>query len=101
MDLVWSQQAVRDLEDAVDYIINTLKNPSAARKLYKEALKKAELMASVPYAGTRLKKLAGVETDFRYFLCNRWMIFSKTINNKVFIVRFLYAKSNYLEKFLD
>lgn len=98
MRLEWSVAAADDIEAALDYIETDLGSPKAAEKLYREAVRKAELFAEVPGSGAVLRTVNGVDTGYRYMLCGNWMLFFRCVGERAIVVRFLYAKSDYMRK---
>lgn len=94
--LVWSPAAVDDLASAFDYIEFDLANPSTARNLYNTAQEKAHLFAEIPGSGAILRTLNGIDAGYRYMLCGNWMLFMTIQDDSALVVRFLYAKSNYM-----
>ena len=49
-EVVFSEYALRDISFALDYLINSVKNPSAAKKLVSDIQKKIDQIKSFPYS---------------------------------------------------
>ena len=97
MELVWSPAAVDDLSSAADYIQSELASPMAASRLVDSVVEKAQLFADAPGAGTVLRTLSGIDTGYRYMLAGNWMVFFECSDGRGFVVRVLYARSDYMK----
>ena len=97
MDLVWSPEAVDDLNAAADYIEFELAITLAAKRHVESVIEKAELFADTPGAGMALRTARGIDTGYRYLLCGNWMVFLEHRQDRAIVVRVLYAKSNYMK----
>ena len=98
MELVWSPAALDDLNTAAGYIEFELASPMAAKRLVESVIEKAELFAEVPGAGAALRTVRGIDTGYRYMVSGNWMVFLKPDQDRVLVVRVLYAKSDYMKK---
>ena len=89
--------AERDIIRAVDYIEFVLKNPDAANHLLDTVTKKINLLSEFPQKFHLVDDPVLKSWGIRFIVVNNYMAFytideeSKTI----FIVRFLYQKSNW------
>lgn len=98
MDLVWSIDAVKDLDAAVEYISNDLGSPMAAERCFESVLEKAQLFAGFPGASAILRTQSGIDTGYRYMTCGNWMLFFALDEPRVLAVRVLCGKSDYMKR---
>ena len=97
--VIISEKAHNDIDDALNYIINTLCNPIAAKSLLNEIEKAYSDIAINPetYAycsDPRLRK-----DGYRKFIIKNYIMIYRIdeINKIAYIVRFFYGKRNYTE----
>ena len=76
MRVSYKRAAVKDMEATRDYIAGRLKNPKAAKKLMTALLKAISLLADNPYMGAALAEKFEIDTDVRYFVVSKQLIFS-------------------------
>ena len=90
--------AVKDMEATRDYIAGRLKNPKAAKKLMEALLKAISLLADNPYMGAALAEKFEIDTDVRYFVVSKQLIFYHVdnVNGVVEILRVLDGRTDYL-----
>ena len=81
---------------AAQLVERELASPMAARRLVDSVIEKAQLLADVPGAGTALRTLNGIDTGYRCMTSGSWMVFLECDNGRAFVVRVLYAKSDYM-----
>lgn len=97
MELLWSVDAVDDLDAAVNYISNELGSPMSAQRFFESILGKARLFADSPGAAAVLKTQGGIDTGYRYMVCGNWMIFFSIEGQRALVVRVIYGKSDYMK----
>lgn len=98
MRVSYKRAAVKDMEATRDYIAGRLKNPKAAKKLMEALLKAISLLADNPYMGAALAEKFEIDTDVRYFVASKQLIFYHVdnVNGVVEILRVLDARTDYL-----
>lgn len=98
MRVSYKRAAVKDMEAARDYIAGRLKNPKAAKKLMEALLKAISLLADNPYMGAALAEKFEIDTDVRYFVVSKQLIFYHVdnVNGVVEILRVLDGRTDYL-----
>lgn len=88
--------AQRDISQAADYIEFVLKNPKAADDLLEETDQKINALlpfpAEYPVVEDRLLSSWGI----RFIQIKNYLAFYVVKENQVTIIRFLYAKSNWI-----
>ena len=94
----YKRAAVKDMEATRDYIAGRLKNPKAAKKLMEALLKAISLLADNPYMGAALAEKFEIDTDVRYFVVSKQLIFYHVdnVNGVVEILRVLDGRTDYL-----
>ena len=94
-NVIITEVAKRDLLNTLDYIDNILKNPDAADKLLNEFIKKSNGLALFPEAPPIINDPALSEFNVRYVKVMNYLIFYAVRNSNVYIVRFLYKKTDW------
>lgn len=97
MRISYKGAALADLTRTRDYIAGVLKNPRAAQKLMNEILHAVSLLEDNPEMGTPLNSRYDVETDLRFLVVSRQLVFYR-ISDKdtVTVVRVLDGRQDYL-----
>ena len=67
--------ALRDIQQKRDYIVNTLKNRSAAQKLVYSILNAVSQLSENPYMGPLLSSKYDVDSDIRFLVVSKQMVF--------------------------
>jgi len=93
----YSENTQKDINKAVDYIIDILKNPQAAYNLRLEAQTAIESLNIFPCKHPVIKDLFLAFHEIRYIQIKNYLAFYKVIEETktIYIVRFLYARSNW------
>ena len=98
-DVVISEEAHNDIDNVLGYIVNSLKNPTAAKNLLEKieniyiSLEDSPLMYSY-CADSRLQK-----QGYRKAVINNYVLIYRIdkARNVVYIVRFFYGRQNYIK----
>lgn len=90
-DIEYSRIALSDLDDLKNYISDNLKNPVAAKNTTKAILDKIEQIALFPNSGTIL----AAAPNFKYTVSRNYIIVYRISEQKVHIVRVIYAKRDW------
>lgn len=69
--------ALNDLKDIKEYISTELDSPKAANRLVEKIIKRYESLVDHPYIGAELSGIIGISSDFRYLICEKYIIFYK------------------------
>ncbi|MEG0493938.1 MAG: type II toxin-antitoxin system RelE/ParE family toxin [Clostridia bacterium] len=96
VSIVVSKEARKDLVSIRAYIRDELCNPDSAKRIIKEIKKKIISLSELPDRGTPLDALITVHTDFRYLVCERYVVFYLSSQTSVEIVRILHERQDYL-----
>ena len=96
MTLRYSPQAVRDLQEIRDYIRKVLHNPSASKRISKKLMDSCGHLKEHPQLGASVEEKTGSQTDLRYLLCEKYIIFYRIDGNIISVVRVLDGRQDYL-----
>lgn len=97
MKLRYTPEAVDDLRKITAYIKNTLKNPTAAKRIGKTVLDSCSILKSQPKAGYSVKAKVGLDTDLRVLVCEKYLIFYRVEKQAISIARILDGRQDYLQ----
>ena len=102
MKLKYRPAAIADIQNACGYIRDKLKNPRAAYNLKSRILYGASLLKETPYIGTPLdSKYEGLETEIRFLVVSKHLIFYEVHDDMIEIVRILDGRTDYLTYLLE
>lgn len=96
MKLLFRPAAIEDIERAADYIEHQLKNPSAAIKLKSTILQKTALLKNNPEMGMKLSDKFDIESDYRFIIINKQIVFYELHTQYIEVVRVLDGRTDYL-----
>lgn len=86
-----------DLLEIKNNIEENLQSPVAAQKLLSKIIAQCQNFKSFPNLGLSLNAKIEIPTDYRYIICENYLIFYKYDKSYVSIYRVLYAKRDYLK----
>ena len=97
-NIVYSPQALCDLEQIGDYISEKLKNPIAALDTVNTIQDKIEKLAHFPELGALLSaKYDDIDVgDYRYLVCLNYLAFYRIDGQTVQIDRIIYGRRDYV-----
>lgn len=98
MKLLYRPAAIEDIESAADYIENRLKNPAAAEKLKTTLVKKIALLKDNPCMGRKLSDKLEIESDYRFIIINKQIVFYEIHHDHIEIVRILDGRTDYMSR---
>ncbi len=101
MKVNYSNKALKDLDDIKTYLSFDLQNEIAAIKTISKIYKRILLLENFPEIGSPVKFNSLFKTNFRYLICDKYLIFYYLKNDSVCVVRILHSKQNYLQKLFD
>lgn len=88
--------AQHDISEAADYIEFVLKNPKAAEDLLEEADQKINALLPFPTQHPVVKDKLLATWGVRFVTVKNYLAFYVIRKNQITVIRFLYAKSNWL-----
>ena len=97
----YSESAVKDLEAIGDYIADTLKSPMAALSTVGKIQDAVGKLADFPFIGTPLSTKVEIEIDYRFLVCDNYLVFYRTEADSVFIDRVIYGRRDYIKILFD
>ena len=92
----FTPQAVADLDEIKRYISDELFNPQAAADLLALIFEKTRTLAAMPQTGARLRTDIPILKTYRFIPCKNYIVFYRTEEKFVSIIRILYARRDYL-----
>ncbi len=90
--IVFSPEAIADLEQTKKYITEELQESQAAINTLNKIMKKIRMLEKFPQSGPSLSAIVDFDTDYRYLVCGNYTAFYRYENNTVYIVRVLYGR---------
>ena len=85
MRVLFKKTAIDDIKASADYIAENLHNKASAKKLSESIYRTAMMLSDSPYLGARLSGKYDVETDLRYLIVSRHLIFYRVDAKRRFI----------------
>ena len=95
-EITYSNSAVTDLEQIGDYIGTTLKSPIAALNTVNKIQDSLDRLAEFPMLGAALSSITETDSDYRFLVCGKYLVFYRVLADNVYIDRVLYGKRDYL-----
>ena len=93
----FTPQAIADLEEIKRYISDDLSNPHAAADLVALVFGRIRTLASLPQTGARMRTDIPLLKVYRFIQCKNYLVFYRTEEKWVSVIRILYARRDYLE----
>ena len=90
-----SPKAIDDLVEIKSYITQELCNPQASVNLVSKIMKKIRRLSEHPGIGASLSSVMDIQTDYRFLVCAKYLIFYRFEDEIVFVSRILYGKRDY------
>lgn len=97
MKLKYTPEAIRDLQETRDYIGKVLHNPKAAKRIIESILEQCESLKEYPNLGISFCGRLDEETDLRYLICERQLVFYRIAEDRILVVRILDGRTDYLK----
>ncbi|HUD10052.1 MAG TPA: type II toxin-antitoxin system RelE/ParE family toxin [Candidatus Saccharimonadales bacterium] len=97
MKIIFAPVAEQDLADLFSYISNDLSNPIAAHNIANKILQVSQKLSDFPGLGAELKTIDTRLDNYRYLIVDNYLIIYKVIDQEVYILRILYARSDYVK----
>jgi addiction module RelE/StbE family toxin len=94
--LLYSPEAINDLDEIWIYINNELQNPAAAQKIVSDILDTIEKLQDFSELGPPLSSITDFNSDYRFLVCENYIVFYRVVGLDVHIDRVLYGQRNYI-----
>ena len=96
-ELFISPEAKRDLRDIQAYIGDKLERPKAALNVVSGIIEKIASLRQFPQKGTLLASKVKFAASYRYVCSGNYLIFYRYKNDKIFIIRIIYSRRDYIK----
>lgn len=96
LNVRFTPQAIDDLEEIKRYISVDLFNPQAAAELVELVFVKIRTLTSLPETGALLRTDISILKTYRFIPCKNYLVFYRTEEKYVSVIRILYARRDYL-----
>jgi len=94
--LLYSPEALQDMDDAWEYIFLELCNPDAAHRIVNMIMDTVDLLVEQPFIGTALNTVVDMESDYRFLVCENYLVFYRIEDSNVYIDRVLHETRDYM-----
>ena len=92
-----SSDAKEDLKSIRTYILEELDNPTAAKNVIDQIIRRMRQLEQFPMMGAALSSIIEPETDYRFLVSGNYLIIYRIEKSDVFVDRILYGKRDYLK----
>ena len=97
MKVLFKKTALDDMQATQRYISETLGNGAAAKKLTRRIYDAIMLLEDNPYMGTELSRKFAVETDLRFLVVAKQLVFYRVVaDNHIEVTRVLDGRQDYM-----
>ena len=96
-NIVFSSEAIKDLEETKAYIIEELCNEQAAVKTVSKILKEIRMLSEFPESAPLLSSIVDFDTNYRFLVCGNYVAIYRLEENEVRVVRILYGRRNFMQ----
>ncbi len=90
-----SPEAKDDLAKIKGYISQELCNPQTEINLVSKITEKIRGLTEHPRIGAPLSSVLDIQTDYRFLVCDNYLIFYRYEDEFVFVSRIIYGRRNY------
>lgn len=95
MKLKINPEVIEDITEIKQYIRHELCNPAAADRIAKKIVSAYKGLKSAPFIGAPLDSIIDVKTDYRFLICDNYLIFYKVKNDAIFVYRVINSRRDY------
>lgn len=97
MRVLYKKTAIEDIQETECYISRELHNQQAAKKLTRLIVQAVSLLAENPYMGTPLNSKYDVDTDIRFLVVSRHLVFYRVREDDcVQVIRVIDGRQDYM-----
>lgn len=94
--LHYSPEALKDFDETWDYISFDLCSVDAAAKTVDKIINKVSRLEDFAEIGASLSSIINTESEYRFLVSGRYLIFYRISGQDIYIDRILYARRNYM-----
>lgn len=98
MELYYSPEAERDLQNIRNSIIENFDSEEIAKKVLKKITGTVRGLLAFPYMGEELARMTGIFTEYRCLYCERNYVFYRLEKDRVYIVRILHERQDFMRR---
>lgn len=98
LEVVYSTEALRDLDAIWDWIATEHEEPSAAEHVVNGILDRIDELAEFPFLAPSLDSRCAIRSDWRFVEKHGYLAFYRVSGSRVFVDRILSGKSDYARK---
>ena len=95
MNIVFSPEALNDIEQIKDYLIGQFGDNTATKSI-KKVIKEIKTLEAFPFKGSGVLERYGIDSEYRYISANKNYVFYRVDENKVRVIRILDARRDFL-----
>ena len=96
MNIRYKETTIRDIREAERYIAEELHNKIAAAKLTRKIVDAVSLLKENPYMGAALSGKFDLETDLRFLVVSKQLVFYRVCEDYIEVTRVLDGRQDYL-----
>ncbi len=96
MRIFYKKTAIDDLRETEQYIYQKLHNKNAALALTRRIVKAISQLSEQPYIGASLSSKLDLETDLRFLVVSKWLIFYRVNEDRIKVTRVLDGRQDYM-----
>ena len=97
VEIKFSPEAIKDLQQTKAHITEELCNEQAAVSTVAKITKRIRQLSDFPEIGAPLSSIVDFETDYRFLVCGNYTAFYRIENQTVNVVRVLYGRRNFMQ----
>ena len=98
VEVVYSPEAVRDLDAIWEWIAMEHGEPRAADHVIGDLLDRVDELAECPLLASPLDAIRRIKSDWRFVVAHGYLAFFRVHNDCLYVDRVLSGKSDYLRK---
>lgn len=95
-NILYSPEAIRDLDEIWSYISDELQNPDSATDTVGGIMDMVDNLNRFPQMGSPLSPVIHIECTFRFLICGNYIAFYHIDGDIVYVDRVLYGKRDYI-----
>lgn len=96
-EIFFTQDALEDLIEIQRYIKDELYSEQSAITTVDKIKNRIMQLADFPEMGATLSSIIDFDVPYRFLVCGNYIAFYKTDKDRVWIIRILYGKRNFIK----
>lgn len=96
MKIVYNKLAIEDIQNTQNYIIDNFHDETSAKKVTLRIFDTVSLLSDNPHMGARLGDKFDVETNMRFLIIQKHIVFYEIFDDEIEIFRVLDSRQDYL-----